>query len=165
MSLKDAHFHQITTVHNTTAGTPLADQFEGTIYSDIVSMAKYNKIYFLVYMGAGGTGRTTLTVLACDDATPSNTHATSLPFRYKSITQPDTNAAWVAATTMGTAATASILTVIEFNAADLPIVSGVKYEYVKLRCIELADDPVLGGIIIIMDEPRYAEDVSDIVTA
>jgi hypothetical protein len=51
MSLHDAHFHQITTVDGTTAGTPLADQFDTTISSDIVCMSKYNKCYFLYYWG------------------------------------------------------------------------------------------------------------------
>jgi hypothetical protein len=166
MSLKDAHFHQITTVDGTTAGTPLADQFDTAIASDIVCMSKYNKCYFLYYWGtnAGTAGTETLTVIPCDDATPTNT-TTAIPFNYKVITQPDTNAAWVYASTYATAAVVSGLVVIEVNAEDLPTVSGVKYEYVKLQSTELVNGAKLGGIIIIMDEPRYAEDVTDTVTA
>ena len=165
MSLKDAHFHQITTVDGTTAGTPLADQFDTAISSDIVSMAKYKKMYFIYYWGtnAGTAGTETLTVIPCDDATPSNT-TTAIPFRYKAITQPDTNAVWVAASTYTTAAVVSGMVIIEVNADDLPLVSGVKYEYVKLLSTEAVDGAKLGGIIIMADEPRYAEDTTDTIT-
>ncbi len=166
MSLHNAHFHQITTVDGTTAGTPLADQFDTAIASDIVSMAKYKKCYFIMYWGtnAGTAGTETLTVVPCDDATPSNT-TTAIPFKYKSITQPDTNTAWTAASTYGCSARISGMEIIEVDAADLPVVSGVKYEYVKLQITELVDGAKLGGVIIILDEPRYAEDTTDLVTA
>ena len=165
MSLKDAHFCQITTNDGVTAGTPLADQFDTAISSDIVSMAKYNKCYFLYYWGtnAGTAGTETLTVVPCDDKDPSNT-TTAIPFRYKLCTTPDTNGAWVAASTYATTAIVSGLVIIEVNAADLPLVSGVKYEYVKLLSTELVNGAKLGGIIIVMDEPRIAEDISDTVT-
>jgi hypothetical protein len=55
--------------------------------------------------------------------------------------------------------------IIEVNAEDLPLVSGVKYEYVKLTITEADNGAKLGGVIIIMDEPRYAQDVSETVTA
>jgi len=166
MSLKDAHFHQITTVDGTTAGTPFVDQYDTSINSDVVSMAKYNKCYFIYYWGtnAGTAGTETLTVIPCDDADASNT-TTAIPFRYKYITQPDTNAAWVAASTVTTEAAVSGMTIIEVNADDLPLVSGVKYEYVKLASAETVNGAKLGGIIIIMDEPRYAQDVSETVTS
>jgi len=166
MSLSNAHYHQITTVDGTTAGTPFADQFDTTIGSDIVSMAKYNKCYFLYYWGtnAGTAGTETLTVLPYDNAAGSTT-TTAVPFRYKFVTQPDTNAAWVAASTVATTAAVSGLVIIEVDADDLPVVSGVKYEYVKLLSTELVNGAKLGGIIIIMDEARYSEDVTDLVTA
>lgn len=168
MSLKDAHFHQITTVDGVTAGTPLADQFDTVIYSDIVCMSKYNKCYFIVYWGtnAGTTGTETFTVIPCDDATPTTT-TTAIPFRYKSITQPDTNAAWVACANTGYTCTARVsgMEIIEVNAEDLPLVSGVKYEYVRLTITEAVNGAKLGGVIVIMDEPRYAQDVSETVTA
>jgi hypothetical protein len=166
MSLHDAHFHQITTVDGVTAGTPLADQFDTTISSDIVCMAKYNKCYFLYYWGtnAGTAGTETLTVIPYDVAA-GTTAGSAIPFHYKVITQPDTNAAWVYASTYATAAVVSGLVIIEVSAEDLPTVSGVKYEYVKLLSTELVNGAKLGGIIIIMDEPRYAEDTTDTVTA
>lgn len=163
MSLKDAHFHQVLTVDGTTAGTPLADQFDSGIDSDIVSMAKYNKCYFLLYWGVGATHTLTLTAVPCDDATPSNT-TTAITFRYKIITAPDTNAAWTSSASLVTTAGSSQMYVIEVSGDDLPLVSGVKYEYIKLNIAETTDAAALGGIITIMDEPRFAEDTTDTVT-
>ncbi len=162
MSLKDALFHQITTVDGTIAGTPLADQFDTAITSDVVSMKKHNKIYFLYYWGtnAGTAGTETLTVVPCNDTTPTLT-TTAIPFRYRIITQPDTNAGWVEASTMATTAIVSGLVVIEVNAENLPLVAGIKYEYVKLVSAELVNGAKLGGIIVIADEPRYAQDVPE----
>jgi hypothetical protein len=166
MSLKDAHFHQALTVDGTLAGTPLADQFDSGIKSDVVCMSKYNKAYFIMYWGTstGGTGVETLTVVPCATAAGSTT-TTAIPFRYKHITVPDTNAAWVAASTVNTSAVASGMCIVEVNAEDLPLVSGVKYEYCYLNIAETTNGAKLGGVIIIMDEPRYAQDTSETVTA
>ncbi len=164
MSLKDAHFCQVTSSSGTLAGTPLADFCEGSPISDTVSMAKYNKAYFIMYWGAvTGSPTETLTVIPISKV--GGTTTTAIPFRYKHITVPDTNAPWVAASTVVTSAIASGMCIIEVNADDLPLVSGVKYEYCYLNIAELVDNIKLGGVIIIMDEPRIAEDVTDIVTA
>lgn len=166
MSLKDAHFHQITTADGTIAGTPLADQFDSNIDSDIVCMSKYNKCYFLMYIGAvSGSPTQTLTVIACDDATPTTEYATAIPFRYKIATTPDTNTAWATSSSLLTTTGASQIYIIEVNAEDLPMVSGITYEYVKLHIVETAGNDCLAGVIIILDEPRYAQDVSETVTA
>lgn len=165
MSLKDAHFHQITTADGTIAGTPLADQFDSNIKSDVVSMAKYNKCYFLMYIGAvSSTPTQTLTVIPCED-NDGSAATTAVPFRYKIVTSPDTNSAWANSSSLLTTTGASQIYVIEVNAEDLPIVAGVKYEYIYLNIVETAGDGCLAGVIIIMDEPRYAQDTSEIVTA
>jgi hypothetical protein len=129
-------------------------------------MAKYNKCYFLYYWGtnAGTAGTETLTVIPASTAAMGAT-TTAIPFRYKLCTTPDTNTAWVAASTYATTAIVSGLVIIEVNAEDLPVVSGVKYEYVYLQSTELVNGAKLGGIIIIMDEPRFAQDTSETVTA
>lgn len=164
MSLKDAHFHQILTNDGVTAGTPFADQFDSDIDSDIVSMAKYNKCYFIMYIGAvTSTPTQTLTVIPCDDNSPSNT-TTAIPFRVKKITHPDTNSAWETSSSYLTTTGASQIYVVEVNAENLPVVAGVKYEYVKLHIVETAGDACLAGVMIILDEPRYAQDVSETAT-
>lgn len=162
MSLKDAHFCQILTEDGVYAGTPLADQFDTLITSDVVCMSKYNKAYFIMYWGtnASTSGRETLTVVPTTTAA-KGAITTAIPFRYKTITQPDTNAAWVASSTYGCSARVSGMEIIEVNAEDLPI----GYEYCYLNIAQLANGAKLGGVIIIMDEPRYAQDTSEVVTA
>ena len=166
MSLKDAHFHMIAGVSDGAFGSPVADAIGTEAISDVVSMAKYNKCYFVVMQAVGTAGTMSLVVTPCDNATPSNT-TTNIPFRYKNITTPDTNGAWIQATsdTYTTTAGSHQLWIIEVNADDLPLVSGVKYEYVKLLATAVDSTAVLAGCIIIMDEPRYAQDVSETVTA
>ena len=160
MSLKVAHFCQVTSAAGTLAGTPYADFAEGSPISDTVSMAKYNKAYFIMYWGAVTSSPTeTLTVVPITKVGGSTT--TAIPFRYKHVTTPDTNTAWTAASTVATIAGASGMCIIEVNAEDLPI----GYEYCYLNIAELSDNIKLGGVIIIMDEPRYAQDVSEVVTA
>ncbi len=165
MSLKDAHFCQITTADGTIAGTPLADQWDSGIKSDVVSMKKYNKAYFLVYWGeVTASGVLGITVIPTDDKDMSAT-TTAIPFRYKRVTTPDTNTAWVASSDLTTTTGASQIYVIEVNAEDLPLVSGVKYEYCYLQMDEDTNGAQTGGVIIIMDEPRFAQDTSELVTA
>ncbi|GAF75365.1 unnamed protein product, partial [marine sediment metagenome] len=120
---------------------------------------------FLLYNGAVTSSPTqTLTIIPCEDADGSATD-TAIPFRYKIVTAPDTNTAWATSSELLTTTGASQIYVIEVNAEDLPVVSGVKYEYIYMHCVETAGDASLSGVIIIMDEPRYAQDVSETVTA
>lgn len=166
MSLKDAHFIAAASSAGTQAGTPIADYDAGGTISDIVSMAKYNKAYFCLQLGArdGTTAAPVLTIVPCDDAAASAT-TTAIPFRYKLVTSGDTCAAWVAASTLTVTTGDDQAIIIEVNAEDLPLMSGVKYEYCYLNITEPANDPQVGALLIIMDEPRIAEDVSDTVTA
>jgi len=93
------------------------------------------------------------------------TTTTAIPFQYKLVATPDTNAAWVAASTYTVVTGNSQAVIFRVSADDLPLVSGVKYEYCYLNLTEPADDPQVGACFIIMDEPRIAEDTTDIVTA
>lgn len=136
---------------------PIADAFAGTKYSDVVNLAKYNKAIFVVYKGVGTTGVSTITVQACDDTTPTN--RTAVPFHYRAITSDDTQGALTAATTAGFSTTAgsSQIYVVEVDGRNL---ASTGYGYVQLKMVESVDDPVLGGILIVLGEPRYAEDVT-----
>lgn len=161
MSLKDAHFVMPPSTSDTLAGSPVAD-FVGThVPTDTVSFAKYNKAYFVIFQGVGTAGTHTITAVPYSAVGGSTT--TAIPFRYKIISSTDTNAAWVAASTLTTTAGSDQIWVIEVNADDLPLVSGVKYEYCSVLITAVDSTAVLGGCIIIMDEPRYAEDTTDTV--
>ena len=136
----------------------VADAFSGTVYSDVISMKEHKTIVFLVHKGVGATGTSTITIQACDDVTPSNTSA--VPFRYQEITSGDTAGAITDATTAGftTTAGSSQLYAIYVDASDL---ASSGYGYVRLKAVEVANDPVLGGIIAILDDAKYEQEVQN----
>ena len=125
---------------------PIADGFAGTVYSDIVNMGDYAGATFIVYKGVGTTGTSTITVEASDDVSGSN--VTAIPFRYKAITSGDTEGALTAATTAGftTTAGSSQLYAIEIDSEEL---GDTGYQYARLKAVEVANDPVLGGVLIV----------------
>lgn len=135
---------------------PVADAFASTVYSDIVDFRDYHSLVFVVYKGVGTTGTSTLTVEASDDTSGSNT--TAIPFRYKAITSGDTEGALTAATTSGftTTAGSSQLYLIEVDQQEM---GDTGYNYVRLKAVESADDPVVGAVLIIGNGARYAQDV------
>jgi len=135
---------------------PVADAFSGTVYSDIVNMGDYAGATFIIVKGVGATGTATITVEASDDVSGSN--VTAIPFRYKAMTSGDTEGALTAATTAGftTTAGSSQRYLIEIDSEEL---GDTGYQYARLKSVEVVDDPVLGGIEIIMSGGRYKQDV------
>ncbi len=134
----------------------VADAFSGTVYSDIYNMGDYHSILFILHKAVGATGTSTITVEASDDVSASNT--TAIPFRYKAITSTDVEGALTASAAAGFATTAgsSQLYAIEVDSAEL---ADTGYQYVRLAAVEVADDPVLGGILAFGCGNRYAQDV------
>lgn len=141
------------TLHFVKGLDPVADAFSGTVYSDIVDFSQHQEMLFVVYKAAGATGTSALTVQACDDISASN--STAIPFWYRAITSGDTHGTFTAATTTGftTTAGASQLYVIGVTQEQM-IASG--YKYLRLKAVEDANDPVLGGILIIGCQPIHA---------
>jgi len=157
------HFVMPVSSKGVLAGDSLADNFDGGTDSQIVCMSKYKTAYFLVHWGVGTTGQLTITAVPCDDATPSHT-TTAIPFQYKKCSVTETETAWTTSSSLYTDPASSSLYVIKVQAENLPQVAGVKYEYVKLAIAETDDDPLLGGCIIMMADPRYDEAILDGVT-
>lgn len=124
---------------------PIADAFAGTVYSDIVSMRNYKYAEFIIYKGVGTTGTSTITVEACDDVSASTTSA--VVFSYQAITSGDTPGALTKATVAGFATTAGSSEIyrIVVDSAEL---AATEYEFVRLAAVEVANDPVLGGVLI-----------------
>ena len=129
----------------------VADAFAGTVNSDVVSMKNHNRVKFIAHWGVGTTGTVTFTVEACDDVTPSNTSA--IPFVYRVTVGGAAPGTITAATSSGFTSTAGSNQIIEIEVpAENLNASG--YSYVRLHCVEVANDPLLGGILIEMLEPR-----------
>ena len=163
MSLDDAHFVMPPSTSDTLAGSPVSD-FVGTdVPTDTVSFKKYNTAYFLIFQGVGTAGTHIITAIPYDSV--GGTATTAIPYQYKTVSSTDTNTAWAWATsnTMTTTAGSDQIWVIKVSADDLPLVSGVKYEYCSVLITASDSTAVLGGCIIIMDEPRYAQDTSETV--
>lgn len=130
---------------------PVADAFDGTVATDIFEVWGEGAI-FLIHKGVGTTGTSTITVLACDDTTPSNT--TAVPFWYRASTTGDTWGAWTAATTAGFTTTAGSSQMYEIR-VPADVMASTGYGYVKLVATEVANDPVLGGIMCGVYGLRY----------
>lgn len=139
----------------------VADAFASTVTSDVVSMRNHNQCTFLVHKGVGATGTSTLTVEACDDFSASNTTAVAFKYR-RCCNSADVQGALTDATTSGFATTAgsSEIYVVEVLAEDL---AATGYDKVRLKAAEVVDSAVLGGIIVILSEPVFAQAIQPTV--
>ena len=137
---------------------PIADAFAGTVYSDIISMKEHKTCIFLIYKGVstGGTDNGTITVQACDDVSAS--HTSAIPFRYQEITSGDTPGAITDATTAGFSITAgsSHMYAIYVDADDL---ASSGYGYIRLKQVEVTNDPVVAAVVAILSDGKYEQEV------
>ena len=132
---------------------PVADAFAGTVATDIVEMQGEGYL-FVRTDGVGATGTSVVTVLACDDTTPSSTHAVA--FKYRISTTPDIWGDWTEATTTGFTTTAGSNQMYQIWAsAEEQAHTG--YAYVKVQFVESADHPVLGGVNAFLLGGRFKE--------
>ena len=133
---------------------PVADAFAGTAATDVVNMENFSHVTFVMQLGVGTTGTSTITVEACDDTTPTNTSAVA--FYYREVTTGDTTSAPTACASTGftTTAGSNKLVIVECNDDML---SASEYGYVRMKMVEVANDPVLGGVLIILSGSRYAQ--------
>jgi len=129
---------------------PVADGFAGTKSGDVFRMTNLDEAHWLVYRGVGTTGTTVVTVLACDDVTPSNTSAVA--FFYRTNVATDVWGDWTAATTSGftLAAGSNFMAQVYIPTSYLP----AGYNFARLVCTEGVDDPVLGGVMF-LGGPSY----------
>ena len=146
-------------VHPVKGLDAVADAFSTTVYSDVASAKGCHSVTFLLHKGVGATGTSTVTVLAGSDNADPPTASTAIPFRYKPILSSDTEGAYTDATAAGftTTAGSSQLYLIEVDGEQL---AKAGYYFVCLKCVEVVDSPVLGGIIILMNHGgRYSQDI------
>lgn len=139
---------------------PVADAFAGTVVSDVVSMRNHRTVCFLIHKGIGVTGTSKITVEACSTAAAAAVAA--VPFRYQAITSDDVHSEMVDCESTGfdTIAGSSQRYAVYVDHDDL-VLTG--YEFVRLKAVEVVDSPVLGGIEIIMLDPRNDQAVQDTV--
>lgn len=139
---------------------PVADFENGTTGSDVVNMANYDRVCWLIYKGAGAVGTTTVKVLACLDTTPSASQA--MPFHYRTVATGDTEGditAGTAAAGFTTSGAASEMYLIEVDAAAVVAQGGLGYHYAQLQMVEQNGDPVFGCVLSVMGDVRYGKAV------
>lgn len=145
----------IENVHFAIGLVPAADNYIGTKDTDVVNMGNYGRCTFVIFNGAGTTGVSTVTVQAADNVTPDN--RTAIAFNFKVITTNDVQGATTLATTAGFSTTAGSddIYVIEVTSGQ---VQDAGFDFVHLRLVETTDAAVLGGIMVMLTEPRHAQD-------
>jgi len=140
-------------VHSVPALYPVADAFAGTAATDVIEV-QGEGILFTIIKAVGATGTSTVTALACDDTTPSTTHAVA--FKYRASTTPDTWGAWTDAAATGFTTTAGSNQLYEVWVAAEEI-AHTGYKYVKLQFVEVVDSAVLGGVLAQVVGGRFKE--------
>ncbi len=136
------------------------DMFNGSPAGDVINMKDWRDVIFVVHEGTGGTGDTVLTVESCDDTTPSV--QTAIIFKYRVLAAVgDTWGAWIDAATTGFTTTAAADSAFEIwaRASDLTTTN----QYIRLETAEDDSTAVHGGIIAILFNPRYAEEINETV--
>jgi len=144
--------------HLVNALVPVADAFAGTKYTDVINLKNWNHIQFVIQKAAGAVGTSTITIEACDDAVPTNVSA--VPFKYQACTTGDTFGALTAAEATGFATTAGANQMYKIE-VDSDALAASGHGYIRLKAVEVVDDPVLGGILAVLTEPRYGQEVPD----
>jgi hypothetical protein len=134
---------------------PVADAFDGTVYSDVINMRDVGCASFILYKGVGATGTSTITCEACSDATGAN--PTAVEFYYRAVTTGDTPGTYTAAASTGftTTAGSSQVYVVDVPADKM---SGTGKQYLRLKAVESVNSPVLGGILIVAGDLRFSVD-------
>src|SRR5262245_45737245 len=122
----------------------VANAFASTVYSDVIHMAEYDSVEFLIHKGVGATGTATITVEACDDAAGNN--PTAIAFSYQEyIGSDDLPGAVKNATSAGftTTAGSSQLYVVCADAQKMG-----SQGWIRLKSVEVVASAVLGGILV-----------------
>ena len=142
--------------------SPVADAFATSGESDIVNLAKYGAVTFIISTGVSTTANGTVEVLA---GTSVSSATNAVPFKYRTVLAPATTnvpSALTQATTSGfsmTASKANSFYVIEVRAEDL----APTYTTCKVKVTEVTNDPQIASIIAICHDPRFDATDSAIV--
>ncbi len=123
-----------------------------------VNAQDYEKLVFYVYWGVGTTGTATIQIEACDNTTPSN--HTAIPFYYRvSCATTDVAGTITLAAAAGFTTTAGSSQIVEVEVDAAVIAAGASNagrKYARLLFTEVADSPVLGGVMILGVNPKYS---------
>lgn len=137
--------------------SPSTDVYNGNPASDVISLANYERVVFLIHQLRNATstaGTATVKVQQVDN--PSASNAVDLPFYWAKKTT-GASSVWgspalvAAGNTFTTTANEDTIYAVEANSRDLA--DGKKY--VQLKLTESVNAPVLGSVMAILINPRY----------
>jgi hypothetical protein len=142
---------------------PVADFMAGTVTTDIVKCQSGAGVVFWIFRGnaTAGTETGTVTVEACDTVVPGT--ATAVPFRYRISTTPDVWSAYSEAAAAGFTMTAGDNQVYEVF-VPASALAAVGYAYVRLKIVEVINDPVVGAVLMAVVQPRYQPVPATLIT-
>lgn len=133
-----------------------ADLFNGTVYSDVVSMKRHHVAEFNISIELGSTGTATITVQACDDVVPTN--RSPVEFYVQKVTgSDDVPGAITAVASTGFVTTAGATAQIYRLMVDGQALGPSGYDYVQLKAVEVVNDPVAGSVMIHLSKARYKD--------
>jgi hypothetical protein len=134
---------------------PVADAFATTGESDIVNLAKYGAVTFIIATGVTTTANGTVQVLAGNSVAGATN---AIAFKYRAVLAPATTnvpSALTDATSAGFSMTASkpnSMYIIEITAQALAYAG---YSCVKVLVTEVTNDPQIATIVGILYGPRF----------
>lgn len=130
-------------------------------YTDVISLAEYGHIDFIIQLGVTGAA-STVTVEKCDNFTPSNSSAIAFSYYAETTDAGDTLAARAAATAAGfaTSTNNNVFYVISIDAAEL----GEGYPCVRLA---LSDPGIatLGSVVAVLSAAKYSKAITNTAIA
>jgi hypothetical protein len=144
--------------HVVNALVPAANAFASTVNTAPINLKNFEHVSFVIQCGAGAVGTAAVTVEACSDTTPTATLA--IPFVYQECVSGDTFGAITKALATGfvTSAAANKMYKIDVD-ADVLAASG--YGYIRVKSVESVAGAIAGGILAILVEPRYEQEIFD----
>lgn len=145
------------TFHVVNALPPVADFYSGgagAMDTDIIS-PRGSGVLFIIQSGvSAGAAANTITVEACSTIAAAAT--TTIPFLYRQCVATDVWGEWTAATTAGFSAVNTVSNSMWQIWVDPAEIAETGYEYVRLSSDETADHAVIGGVLAIVLDPRFA---------
>ena len=142
--------------HIGNALAPVADVFNGTVYTDIFNMKDQEHVSFIIQKGAGALGTATITVEACDDV--AGTNVAAIPFNYQACVSGDTFGAMTKVTATGFATTAGANQMYKIE-ADVDLLGASGFSYIRLKAVEVVNDPITGGILAVFNEQKFEQEI------
>lgn len=145
--------------HVVNALAPVADAFATNMDTDIIDAGVGDGVLFVVHTGVASAAATsTFTVEASSTIGAAATAV--VPFVYRECVATDVWGDWTAATTTGFLATMTASNGMWQIYVDSSEIAEEGYRYVRLSSDEGSGGAVVGGVLAIIVNPRYAPTIA-----